>query len=745
MWKESRDKLQVKKSLQIYTAAVIMIFVILTGRIFWLQVIQEEIFVNKAENQSTRWITEEAPRGEVVDRNGNTLITNRPVYNLTLNYLGLQDQDISQVVEELVKVLKDPEITVEAVQTSIESQTSRLYEPIVIKRDIPIETVIQLEERRRELPGVLVETSTQRSYIHGTVLGHLLGYVHSIKDELEDPAYADYGIGDLVGKTGIEKQYEFELKGTNGYRQVTVDANNHPIQEVSSLPSTPGNKLQLTVDLDMQMVMEQSFDAMMASVQEKFPKAKAGAAVVLDVKTGGVLAMVSRPTVNPDDFNGKSMTQAQADYYFTQEPAAFTNRAIQGSYVPGSTFKPITGMAALTSGLIDPNEKINCSGRYWFKPYIKCTGVHGPLNYAQAMAKSCNVYFQEAARRAGIAQIGQIGEEFGLGGRTGIDLPFEGKGLLPSIAWQTIEYANRAKKINARIDEKLAEFEAEYRPKIDAASDEKEKKRLERELKSKINTWEAERKSQLSYYTTWHDFDTYNTGIGQGYNQYTIIQLAAYVAALANDGNYNTPFVVQTIYNPDGSVKSEHTPETRKVNVEEWILQATREAMTYVTKPGGTAYSVFKNIPESIGVGAKTGTAQPGRAGYEKMKDFDGLFIAFAPAEDPQIAFAGVMEFGNTGSGSVGMVARDVFEYYFGIAGNEDQPAETPAAAAAQPTVRQPASAESAAQDTGAPASNDQNNTGTTDNTGSEVPDPSGAEVAEVIQNENPDRPDGNP
>lgn len=730
MWKESREKLVIKKRLQIYSAVIIMIFLALIGRVFWLQVIQEEIFVNKAENQSTRWITESAPRGEVVDRDGNTLITNRPVYNLTLNYLGLQDQDISQVVEELVQVLNDPEITVEAVQANIDSQTSRLYEPIVIKRDIPIETVIQLEERRRELPGLLIETSTQRSYIHGTVLGHLLGYVHSIKDELEDPAYENYGLGDLVGKTGIEKQYEFELKGTNGYRQVTVDANNHPIKEVSSLPSTPGCKLALTVDLDLQIVMENSFDRMMAGVQEKFPKAKAGAAVLLDVKTGGVLAMVSRPTVNPDEFNGKSLTQAQADYYFTQAPAAFTNRAIQGSYVPGSTFKPITGMAALTSGLLDPDEKITCSGRYWFKPYIKCTGVHGPVNYAQAMAKSCNVYFQEAARRAGISLIGQVGEEFGLGGRTGIDLPFEGKGLLPSITWQTIEYANRAEKINQRIDEKLAEFEAEYRPKINAAADEDEKKRLERQLKSKINTWEAERKIQLAYYTTWHDFDTYNTGIGQGYNQYTITQLAAYVAALANDGIYNTPYVVQTIYNSDGTVKEEHTADSRKVNVEEWIIQATREAMTNVTKPGGTAYSVFKNIPESIGVGAKTGTAQPGRTGYEKMKDFDGLFIAFAPADDPQIAFAGVMEFGNTGSGSVGQVAKDVFEYYFGITADTS------------PTANQVPAATPAGTPQGAA---DQNDAAATADTENEVPDPAGSEVTEVIQSENPDQSPDNP
>jgi len=667
MWEENRNRLLVKKRLVYYSGAIILIFIVLICRLFWLQVIQEEIFVNKAENQSTRFITIQASRGEVVDRNGNVLITSRPVYNLTLNYLGLQDQDINKVVQELVDVLKDPEITVEAVQESIKNQTSRLYEPIVIKRDIPIETVIELEERRRELPGVIIETSPQRSYVYGSLMGHLLGYVHSIKDELEQPGYENYGLGDLVGKTGIEKAYEFDLKGTNGYRQVTVNARNHPIEEISTLPSVSGNKLKLTVDLELQKVMEQSFDNMMAYVQKTYPKAKAGAAVLLDVNTGGVLAMVSRPSINPDDFNGKSLNQEQANYYFAQSPAAFTNRAIQGSYVPGSTFKPITGMAALLSGTIKPEEKINCTGRYWYKPYIKCTRAHGPVNYYEAMARSCNVYFQEAARRAGIALIGQVGEAFGLNERTGIDLPFESKGLLPSISWQNIEYAKRADEINERIDKKLAELEEEYRPQIEAAADQNTATKLERELKSKINQWEAERKSQLAYYTNWHDFDTYNTGIGQGYNQYTIIQLAAYTAALANGGTYYTPYVVQTIYNNDGTVKEEHKPQGRKTEIDDWVLDTTRKAMATVTKPGGTAYSVFAGFPPEIGVGAKTGTAQPGRSGYVKNKDFDGLFIAFAPADKPEIAFAGVMEFGNSGSGSVGLVARDVFAYYFGI------------------------------------------------------------------------------
>jgi penicillin-binding protein 2 len=666
LWEESKERKQIRCRLLLYGALVTAVFCALAGRLFWMQVMQEEIFLNKAITQSTRWITENASRGEIMDRQGSVLVSNRPVYNLTLNYLGLKDQDITQVAEDLVELLNDPDITVEAVQASIDAQANRLYEPIVIKRDIPLEAVIRIEERRWQLPGVLIETSPQRYYLHGGLLGHLLGYVHPISEEIDQEGYENYGLGDLVGKTGVEKSYEFELKGTNGYREVTVNARNHPLQEVSYLPSVSGNSLWLTVDLELQKVLEESFDDMLAAVAVNHPKAQAGAAVILDVNTGGLLASVSRPVMYPADFNGNSMSQAQADYYFNQQPAALYNRAIQGSYVPGSSFKPIIGMAALASGNLTTETRITCTGAYWFKPYIKCTGVHGSLNYYQAMAKSCNVYFQEAARRAGIGMIGQIGHEFNMDAKTGIDLPFEGVGLLPSLNWQTIEFGRRAAAINEDIDEQLVALEAKYQPLLDQAATEQEKSRLERERKSATNTLEARRRERLNAETTWREADTFNTGIGQGYNQYTVIELAAYTAAIANGGTYYTPYVVDKIYNPDGSLKYQHQPESRRVEVEQWILDATKEAMTMVTKPGGTAYSVFAGLPPGIEVGAKTGTAQPGRAGYDKNTDFDGLLICFAPADNPRIAFASVVEYGDSGSRSAGLVAKSVLEYYFG-------------------------------------------------------------------------------
>lgn len=663
-----KSRAVIEKSLRLYTWVTILIFVVLIGRLAWLQLIETEIYRLQADTNIIRKIPDTASRGEMVDRNGNVLVTNRMVFNLSLDYLSLdklEAEEREQVIDILVQILQEPTITRESIQEAIRAQRNRLYEPITVKRDIPIDLVTTIEERKSELIGVSIEVQPQRSYPYGNLAGHLLGYVHSIKEELELPEYADYGMSDLVGKIGLEKSYEQYLRGENGFRQMEVTATNRPVREVLNIPSVPGHKLVLTLDLRLQQVMEEAFDATLLQVQEKFPKAQAGAAVLLDVKTGKILASTSRPTLNPDDFNGNSLNQDQADYYFRNLPPAMNNRVIQGSYVPGSTFKPITGMAALEAGVDPAKDYVNCTGRYWHAPYIKCIGVHGKVNYYTAMAKSCNVYFQEMARRAGIEMIGKVGNEFGLGKPSGIDIPFESTGILPSLEWQKQEFQKRRDRINDRIDKTISNLEKEYQEKIDAAPDSSTKRRLENELKSRIRSWEQQRKQELAHYTTWHDWDSYNTGIGQGYNEYSIIQMANYTATIANGGKLYRPYIVEKIIAADGSVVKEVLPELRSIaDVSPQTIEETQKAMLAVASPGGTAYHLFRNLPADIKVCAKTGTSQPGRTGYGS-KDFDGLFIAFAPADDPEIAFAGVIEYGNSGSGSIGLVAKALFEEYF--------------------------------------------------------------------------------
>ena len=663
-----KTKLVLENTLRIYTWVIIIIFMTLFFRIAWLQLIKDEWYRTRAVSNTMRMIPVTASRGEIADRNGQVIVTNRPVFNLSLDYLGLQDANMDEVIARLVQILNDPEITVESVSETIKQQRNRLYEPIIIKRDIPIELVTTIEERRRELAGVNIITAPQRSYPYGTLAGHLLGYVHSIKEELELPGFEDYGLSDLVGKTGVEKTYEHYLRGQDGYRQVEVTAKNYPVRDVNYIPPDPGNNVQLTIDLQLQQVMEKAFDDTLAKVQLEHPKAQAGAAVLLDVNTGKTLAMTSRPALNPDDFNGRPLNQDQADYYFRNTPPALYNRVIQGNYVPGSTFKAITAMSALESHNMSPLDEVVCTGKYWNPPYIKCWSVHGRVNLYSAMAKSCNVYFQEMASRAGINLIGEVGTEFGLGQPVGIDLPFESGGLLPSLEWQKEEYGQRAEKINKDINAKLESLDQEYAEKISRAASEYEKRQLQNELNSRKRTWEQERKIQLDHYTRWHDWDTYNTGIGQGYNQYSIIQMANYVATLANGGKRYQPYTVERITGPDGKTVQEFGPKlVFETTLSPLALEEVRQALCAVTDPGGTAYSLFKHFPAEIKVAAKTGTAQPGRVGYVKNEDYDGLFIAFAPADNPQVAFAGVIEHGFSGSGSIGLVAKALFEEYFGV------------------------------------------------------------------------------
>jgi penicillin-binding protein 2 len=659
-----KPKAIVQDALRLYWGIMIVMFIALFLRLAWLQLVQTEIYRTKAVSNTMRWVPIEASRGEIVDRNGQVLVTNRPVFNVTLNYPGLKDQDIDQVITDLVEILADPEITFESIKTLLKRQ-NRLYEPVLVKRDVSMEVVTIIEESRRDLPGVSVEVHPQRAYPYDSLAGHLLGYVHSIKEELDDPAFKDYSINDLVGKTGLEKFYESYLRGQKGYRQVEVTSLNQPVREIRKISPVPGHKLVLTLDLELQQVLEESFDQVLGEVQKRHPKAQAGGAVVLDVKTAQVLAMASRPGLDPDDFNGRSLSQDQADYYFRITPPALGNRVIQGSYVPGSIFKPITGMAGLHSGQVSLEETVRCTGQYWHPPYIKCWAVHGQTDFYKGMARSCNVYFQEIARRAGIRLIGQIGREFGLGARTGIDLPFESVGILPDLEWQAKEFAKRRQRVNQDFDQKVEVLEKEYQALLAKAEN---KTRLERELASRLRVLEAQRQNEINFQTTWHDFDTYNTAIGQGYNQFTIMQMANYVATLANRGVRHQPYLVEKIVDAEGNlVEKFHSEIIQTTTVSREVLEEVITGMTLTTAPGGTAYSLFWNFPEDIKVAAKTGTAQPGRVGYVKNKDFDGLFIAFAPADDPQIAFAGVIEHGNSGSGSAGLMAKAVFEAYFGL------------------------------------------------------------------------------
>lgn len=661
----------IKTRLRVYSYIVIALLTVLVARLAIVQFFHQQVYQTQAKENRIRLVAVKAPRGEIYDRNGKVLAANELVYTLSLSYLGLSGQDM--VVDNLVKLMQSyyPEIDKKFIEDKIKLQKYRLFEPVILVRDIPWELVVKLEENRQILPGVTITVEPLRSYPEASLAGHVLGYIHSINAEELANSEGKYSINSLIGKAGIEKQYEKELRGKDGARRVEVDAKGRPVRELLTMEPTPGNNLYLTLDMELQKVLEKSMDQVLAQLQQKYPKAKVGSAVVLNVKTGEILAMSSRPGLNPDDWKG-NLSDERASYYYPpgkydpMNPGAEVNRALQETYPPGSTFKPITGMAALEKGAMDPlGDYVNCAGRYWIAPKIKCTGVHGNVNYYSGMAHSCNTYFQEMGRRAGKDGIINVAREFGLGSKTGIDLPDESSGLLPTPEWKK---EINATILNRRYENLIKDLNARYAAMQKGVTDEEELKKLQQKKQREKNQIDAEHDSRYRWDTTWQPYDTFNMSIGQGANNYTVLQLANYVATIANGGYLMRPHVMEKVVSDKGKILKTTKPEViREVKVKPSTIAETRRAMLAVAQPGGTAYFLFSHFPEEIQVAAKTGTAETGRQGDNAKKEFHGVFIAFAPFDDPEIAFAGVIEYGYSGGSSAGLIARDVFEHYFGI------------------------------------------------------------------------------
>ncbi len=664
---------ELNKKLKVYAYIVILLLTLLSVRLAVVQLFNNETYQTQAKENRIRLLPIKAPRGEIYANGGEVLATNEIVYSLSLTYLGVNNQET--VIDNLLIIINEyyPEITREFIEEKVELQQYRLYEPITLIHDISWELVVKLEENRQMLPGVSIVVEPLRSYPQGALAGHTLGYIHSIdENELQSSEDGEYSINSLIGKSGIEKQYENFLKGSDGARSVEVDAQGRPIRDLVTLEPTQGNNLYLTLDMELQQVLQKSMENTLNQLQKTYPKAKVGSAVVLNVKTGEILAICSSPFMYPDDWKG-NISSKRAEYYFPQteaydpmQPGAITNRSLQATYPPGSTFKMITGMAALDKEVVNPvKDYVNCTGNYWLAPFIRCWSVHGNVNYYSALAGSCNVYFQEMGRRAGQDEIIRVASEFGLGSKTGIDIPYESKGLLPTPDWKNELGASLT---DSRYDRLRQELEDKYDDLLKKAVDDEEINRLKKKKENEKNKLEAQYQIDYNFNTNWQAYDTFNMAIGQGYNDYTVLQIANYVAAIANGGYLMQPYLLSKIASQNGKTIEQFKPKIiNEVNVKPETISETKRAMLAVTQPGGTAHFLFYDFPEEIKVCAKTGTAQTGRAGDNSLKEFHGVFVAFAPFDDPEIAFAGVVEYGYSGGESAGLVARDVFKHYFGI------------------------------------------------------------------------------
>ena len=654
---ESKDRREINLKSRIFAAVLLVLGLILLARLAWIQIIESDIYQTSAASNRTRLLTIKAARGDIVSADGVVMATDQPVFQVNVNSQtldGLEDEERANVISSLVNILADPEVTAESIEQALKDNRYRKYKPVMIKSNLDMQTVSEIEAHRLELPGVSVTTEPKRVYLQDEVAGHVIGYLGEVNQE-ELGANENYKLGDLVGKIGVEKFYDEYLRGEDGVQQVEVDVYNNAVGEVTTVDASSGNDVFLTIDYELQKSMEDAFDKVISDLQRnsRSDKAGAGAAVLLDVKTGKVLAMVSRP-------NDKVTQQ---------------NRAIQGRYIPGSTFKPVTLTAALENKKVTTTERIYNPGRYWEAPYIKSTAPIGYYTLYGATAKSDNVFFQELGRRVGVDAIGLAGTELGLDGYTGVDLPYESKGERVTEGLPTRSKINAynswaAETKSAYYDKIIENTTAEYEKNIAAATTDSEKKTIERKYKNTLAQLKAQKAIDVKGVSEWHASDTYNVAIGQGRQNYTPLQLARYCATIANGGKIMKPYVVDHVQDKNGNVILKNEPELIAHSaVSDNTFKIVEDAMTGVSQPGGTAYSIFYDFPPEIKVAAKTGTSQPGQASYKsgKKEYYDGIFIAYAPADDPQVAFAAVVEYGYSGNGSGGRICREVFKKYFGL------------------------------------------------------------------------------
>ena len=417
--------------LQFLRVVAVCIILVLIGRAGYLQVYDGELYARLAEGNRIRIIPAEAARGTFYDRNGELLVTNRPGFTVSL--LPLTEPISPEVIARVSALIHVP---VEEIQKKIDAHIG--FDPIRIKNDVLPDIVSIIEEQKDSYPGVVVEVLPVRDYIFGEYAAHVFGYVSEInEEELERRKGEGYKSGDIIGKFGLERVYDKEVRGIKGGEQVEVDVSGRPVQILGRQSPIPGNDLVLTIDSHIQEAAERAVDDQLAAVH-----AHAAAAVVMNPQTGEILAMVSRPAFNPNLFAG-GISTVNWNMLNNNPYHPMDNKAITGEYPPGSTFKIVTGTAALAEHKVTAQEKIFDSGRHWIIPKTNAGGeALGWIDFEQAMAHSDNVYFYEMGNRLGVDTLERYARLFGLGTRTGIDLPYEAEGLVPNRKYKADYYAD---------------------------------------------------------------------------------------------------------------------------------------------------------------------------------------------------------------------------------------------------------------------------------------------------------------
>ncbi len=576
---------------------VLFIFLLLAYGLWRLQVIQSERYALLAEQNRIRNVPILAPRGKILDREGRIIVDNYPSFSALL--LRDSSRDLNADADLIAQGLHlNPE---EVRQRIRHFAAMPQYQPIFLKEDITPDELAFIESHKNELPELDTIMAHRRLYPKNGFMAHLVGYVGEVtEDMLNQPQFELYNPGDVVGVSGVEKQYNSVLMGKNGSRRALVNSRGREMGKLDETPAEPGKPLKLTVDLDLQIAAEQALEG------------KNGAIVAMDPRTGEILAMVSRPTFDPNDFAVK-ISRDEWNKLVTDENHPLLNKAIQAQLAPGSVFKIIMATAGLQEGIAQ-DMHVNCAGgATFYGRYFKCWvtaehRVHGAVDIHKAIYQSCDVFFYTLAERLGIDRIAKWATALGLGQKTGIDLPQEVSGVMPSEEWKI------------------------------------------RNFKQK-----------------WYAGETISVGIGQGAVATTPIQLARAIGGIASGGVLHRPHVINPSNLPPNVVPVANTPDDVHIPLDPQNWELITDAMADVLSPMGTAPSAHL---QGIDFAGKTGSAQTisnlakSRLanGKSKFKD-NGWFAGVEPRRNPEIVVCALLEEGEHGYLAARVVSQVIKAY----------------------------------------------------------------------------------
>lgn len=664
----------------ILNVIIYIVGIILLLQLFNLQIVHGSEYRETSNTRLTREAVLKAARGDITDSSGVKLVTTKTGFSLELYKTKVDDQELNNMILKMVEILESNKdevvdnlpIEINPYKFTMESEEEQKewkkeyeidenansqecfnalkekykiqsqdiedvrkimvvrYEidrngysnirPIIVAKDISRESSIQIEEQGHLLPGTAIVTEPIVTYPYGTLASHILGYLGLISAEEYAEKSDEYDINDLIGRDGIQYMFEKYLRGEDGIRQIDMSVDGEVTGEYISKEAVEGCDVVLTIDANLQKAVENALEEGMKKIQEGYygekHDADAGAAIVMNVKTGEVLALASNPVYEPELYI-EGISQKKLEEY--EKNGSTFNRAISGTYAPGSIYKMVVATAALETGTIDTETEIYDSGIYPYAHQPVCwywstyrTG-HGYQNITEAIKHSCNYFFYEIGYRMGVDTFAKYAEYYGLNKKTGIELPSEATGLIAS----------------TKVAEEMGEV--------------------------------------------WQPGNTLSAAIGQSDNNFTPIEIARYISMLANGGKAVDVSIVKSIIDPDGneipeSEIEEYTnemlgnPDTEleDLNIKQENLDAILEGMKGVTsEPGGTAYYIFSDF--GMDIAGKTGSAETQIDGK-----VNGWFAGFAPYDDPEIAVVVLIEDAGSG-GNTAEVAKTIMQEYFGM------------------------------------------------------------------------------